>query len=521
MSSILILATIAVIFGLFFRVHAVDRKIYGFDETATQLRVAGRTLPTYERDLRANRFDSLDSIRTHYQLVQPASRADSTIRSLVIDDPQHAPLYFLLERQWQAVGTSISAWRSLGVLIGLVLLPITWWLAFAGFDRESALVFVALIAVSPFHVLFAQYNREYGLWTVFTALSSAMLLVCLGRPSSRTWVGYGLSLVAGLYTDPLFAYVIVAHAAFMAYDIAFRRGARKNAYGFAIAAVIAVVAYVPWLLVIFRQWHIIKTETAWNGVALPLKLLVSKWAFEIGNVFFDAEYEQLRYIPIVFVVLVVVAVAAARAIAKERRTNLGIAISLVVVPALPLVLGDLLFHESRSTAARYLTPVWLGLELLVAVGLSSWMRSSDRRHRALGTCCFAVLVAGGIFSLARSGASTFWWIDTHDAPLVPIARELDARPGSTLCYVDNSDIILTLSDEVTAPISIRNATSLGCFAVATKSEIASVETHGLGRFQAVGHGVFSSDTEAIHAGTGSAHGMVYEEPQLWQLMKSS
>lgn len=35
---------------------------------------------------------------------------------------------------------------------------------------------MALIAVSPFHVLYAQEAREYSLWTVTILLSSAALL---------------------------------------------------------------------------------------------------------------------------------------------------------------------------------------------------------------------------------------------------------------------------------------------------------------------------------------------------------
>ncbi|MBD5605426.1 MAG: hypothetical protein IAI48_10090, partial [Candidatus Eremiobacteraeota bacterium] len=76
----------AIAAGIFFRVHDIDRKVYGVDETVTSLRVAGATLPDLRRDLLARRIPSLAAVRVRYQLVQPGSSYATTLESLERDD---------------------------------------------------------------------------------------------------------------------------------------------------------------------------------------------------------------------------------------------------------------------------------------------------------------------------------------------------------------------------------------------------------------------------------------------------
>jgi len=515
--ALLAATALAVLIGIFFRVHAIDRKVYGFDETATALRVAGATLPDYRRALATGELTSLAAVRQRYQLAQQGSSPSTTVRALAKDDPQHAPLYYVLERAWQGFGTTILAWRTLAVVFGIVLLPAVWWLAAEAFDRETALVAVALAAISPFHVLFSQYNREYALWAVLTAVASALMFVALRRGGALPWAGYAVALVLGLYTHPFFFYVLAGHGVYVA--IVISRDTHAKSRSFALAAAAALVAYAPWLEVMKREWHVIATTTQWLATPLPFKLLVSKWIFEIASVFFDAEYGAVKLAPLVAVVLLLVAAAAVTGARGARRERVLFVALLIAASALPLVAGDLAFHESRSTAARYLTPVWLGLELLVAAGLIAWMRSTRALIRAFGLTAFVALLAGGGFSLAVSGASTVWWIDSHDGPLVGIARQLTQRPGATLCYVDDYEAVLVLSDAVAVPVRLGHVPFAGCFALATKRAIAAV-AHRNGSFVAVPPPVsdaLGTELKSIHARTSRAHGFAFEELQLWRL----
>ena len=163
--------------GIFFRCTHLDQKVYWRDEAFTALRVSGFTVA----DVRQQLFDGHEIGKADLQIYQQLNATKSwldTVQSLVVEDSQHPPLYYLLARGWmQYFGSSVAAIRSLSALLGVLVLPSLYWLCLELF--ESALVSgvaIALVAVSPFHILFAQEAREFVLWTVTTLLSSATLL---------------------------------------------------------------------------------------------------------------------------------------------------------------------------------------------------------------------------------------------------------------------------------------------------------------------------------------------------------
>ncbi|NJL19611.1 MAG: hypothetical protein HC895_00380 [Leptolyngbyaceae cyanobacterium SM1_3_5] len=142
-------------------------------------------------------------------------------------------------RWWvDAIGQStVSIVRSFSALTSLLVLPAVYWLAHelfvqieAGrqylgsakrsqFDpqvRETACWFaVALVAVSPYHLLYAQEAREYALWALLTAVSSALLLRSIRLQSPASWIAYSLSLILGLYTYLLMILVAIGHGIYV------------------------------------------------------------------------------------------------------------------------------------------------------------------------------------------------------------------------------------------------------------------------------------------------------------------
>jgi uncharacterized membrane protein len=458
-------------------------------------------------------------VRARFQEPQRDAGPATTVLALVADDPQHPPLYFLLQRAWRIFGDSIAVRRSLAVLFGLALLPAMWWLAAELYDRTVAAVTVAVVAVSPFHVLYAQYDREYSLWSLLTALASGCLCRALRRRSGAAWTAYGGAVAAGLYTDPFFLLVIVAHVAYVAHRA---RAAAATPYrAFGIVAACALGVYGPWLAVMVAERHVVTTTTQWYAVALPPALLASKWAFEVAAVFFDADYASTRLVALAALVLLFVAAAFVQSGRRAERDRAFFAAALVGSSALPLVLGDLLLYQSRSTASRYLAPAWLGAELLVAAAIVAWTRSDRAWPRTFAAASFAFLIALGGASLSVSSGKTAWWIDSHDAPLVTIARELDERPGATLCSVDDDESILVLANRVRSGVRLTRTLAPGCLAIATASAIRSLGRPAF-RWNRVRVASAGDDpSTAFHAQTSRAHGLVFEEPELWYAIARS
>ena len=504
---------VAVVIGVFFRCYAIDRKIYGADETVSLLRVAGTTIPLAKNAVASGSLHSTDDVRDRLEQIGPGSSPIATVRSLVVDDPQHPPLFYLLLNVWQIFGTSVTAERSLAALFALLLLPAAYWCANELAGRTAGLVTLALVAVSPFHVLFAQENREYSLWALLTVVASGALLVALARGGTWRWAGYALAAIAGLYTLPLFIYVLAAHGAYVVL-----RAARARTFptSYLVASAVAAIAYAPWLAVIATQWKLVVTTTEWNAAALPPRLLFAKWAFEISGVFFDAEYVRLALTPLAIVTMAIVAAAAIVALRRMERTAAAFVVFLIAATALPLVIPDLVLHQSRSTAARYLTSTWIGLELLVAAGLAVAL-GGPRRARTFALGGLTCLVVLGTVSLGVSAGRTFWWIDSTDAPLLAIGAQLDAVDRPTLCYAGEPMDVLLLPHAARRPVSLTSELAPGCLAIASDAQIHDAPPGA--------HFVLADRKDRgidpalarVHAAVSAAHNRAYDPPQLWRL----
>lgn len=119
---------ILLVLGIFFRFINLDRKVFWFDETFTSLRISGYT----ESELVSQVCDRLE-IRIEdlqkYQHLAPGRTTADTIKSLIKEDTQHPPLYYLMARFWvQILGYSVATIRSLSALISLLAFPCIYWL---------------------------------------------------------------------------------------------------------------------------------------------------------------------------------------------------------------------------------------------------------------------------------------------------------------------------------------------------------------------------------------------------------
>lgn len=213
------LLIVLLVLGVFFRLVNLDRKVYWHDEAYTSLRIAGYTAEKVNQNLFNGQVIGIEDLQK-YQRPNPEKGLVDTINTLVIDDAQHPPLYYIVVRLWvQWFGNSVAVTRSLSALISLLVFPLVYYLCLELF--ESSLVgwvAIALIAVSPFHVLYAQEAREYSLWTVTILLSSWLLLrasrlTSQGRENIwQDWGLYAIAFVLSLYTFSLSVLIGIGRA---------------------------------------------------------------------------------------------------------------------------------------------------------------------------------------------------------------------------------------------------------------------------------------------------------------------
>lgn len=93
----------------------------------------------------------------------------------LIEIDQHPPLYYLLLRGWISLwGDSPGALRLLSAFSSIATLPLFYTLVCqVTADRRLALLALALLAVSPFHIHYAQEARMYALLTLLVMVTMA------------------------------------------------------------------------------------------------------------------------------------------------------------------------------------------------------------------------------------------------------------------------------------------------------------------------------------------------------------
>ena len=97
---------------------------------------------------------------------------------------QHPPLYYTLLHFWMYLGDSAGTVRLLSALLGTLTIPVIYCLSRRLLGSSAGLLAALILAVSPFHVRFAQETRMYTLLTFNASLAMLALVYLLTDPRS-------------------------------------------------------------------------------------------------------------------------------------------------------------------------------------------------------------------------------------------------------------------------------------------------------------------------------------------------
>ncbi|HEY9806251.1 MAG TPA: glycosyltransferase family 39 protein, partial [Candidatus Obscuribacterales bacterium] len=189
------LVVVLLALGIFFRFTNLDQKVYWKDEAFSSMRIAGYAKSDVFDEVFHGQVVGLAAVKK-YQTFSPEKTVGDTINSLAEENPEHPPAYYVLARLWaRYFGDSIAAIRSFSAVLSLLVFPCAYWLGMELFEAVlPTWITLGLIAISPFHVLYAQEAREYSLWTTTILLSSAALLRAIRHRTALNWGIYAVSL---------------------------------------------------------------------------------------------------------------------------------------------------------------------------------------------------------------------------------------------------------------------------------------------------------------------------------------
>lgn len=451
---------ILLVLGACFRFVNLDRKAYWNDEVFTSLRISGYTKVELIQQVFNGREIGIEDLQK-YQRPNAEKGLSDTIKGLAIEEPQHPPLYFTLARFWvQLFGNSVAVTRSLSALISLLVFPCIYWLCQELFKSSlTGWVAMALIAISPFHLVYAQEAREYSLWTVTILISSALLLRAIRLSTKLNWGMYALSVAIGLYTFPFSAFVVISHGIYVFVTEKFQLSKRVISY--LLAAFVGFLAFVPWLIVMITNLATIQDTTSASSLKINILTLVKDWVHNIKLLF--VEFDSSSYLTS-FNILILVG-SSLYFICRHTSKRIWLFILLLIaVMALALILPDLILGGQRSGAvnARYFIPCYLGIELAIAHLLATQIVSARFSQRKIWQVIMVALFSCGVVScvIISQAETTFSKvaggynpqiariINKYPRPLVISDTSDLGNPGDvvSLSYLLNSEVRFQLVD---------------------------------------------------------------------------
>jgi uncharacterized membrane protein len=439
------LAVIFLILAFFVRTSNLDKKFYWIDEVSSSFVITGHWPEFFETE--TNKITGQIVSIGEYQKIFEANPNLSTgrlVSDLMVRDPHHSPLYFILTQKWAGIfGASPESLRLSSALLSFIGIPIFAWLCVELFGSLLfGLVGLSVISLAPFHILFSQQNRDYGLWFTTCALSTVLLLIANRTDQKRYWFAYGISVALSLYTFLFSLLFLCSHFVFQwleknsAQDSRFKKYLTASAFGF--------VLYIPWMVNIFLKRREVEDLNSWSSGYIEPKIYLQGLILNFSRLFVDFNLPSFKPLPwdnifLIGSILTVTVMIFFSVIIVAKflsRSKSSLVISALVIPLLFLIFLDILNGQGiHVLVGRQLMPAWMAVYLSVtfAIGLGFKSNSLSKKFAAMSSSA-TLLILGALF-LNSYPTQKIWW-PLKSGGLFEAATQIEAS---------NSDILITSS----------------------------------------------------------------------------
>jgi uncharacterized membrane protein len=188
------------------------------------------------------------------------SRPDSMREILVsvTQDRGGAPLDYLIQHVCMANLSGPIQWtaRFHAALFGVLAVLLIYLVCQELFiDQRLSLMCALLFCFYPFHHHYSQEGRPYSLFLLLTLVLYFFLLRSLKRNTWSLWGCFAAVAIMAFYTHAYASIVLFAQLLFLIYHQILQRenwpSASRRGAGFLVSSILAVAAYLPWLLYSF------------------------------------------------------------------------------------------------------------------------------------------------------------------------------------------------------------------------------------------------------------------------------
>lgn len=416
-------ALIILFIGICFRFTHLDNKVYWIDEVHTSLRISGYTRQEFVTQAPTNQIISQQQLH-QFQTLTPTRDFRQAVRAIA--SSEHSPLYYILARLGiQSLGSSINITRGVATLLSLLAFPCIFWLTYELFSSPLiSWLSVAIFAISPFHLLYAQEAREYSLLTAAILFASASFLRAIKKSRVINWLWYLLGIVVGLYTQPLAGFALLSHGIYLLIINQFKW--RKILTIYTIVSVLGLVLFIPWIIVFINNGDGVGN---WINRNISVTTWLQRWLVNLSSLFFDLQvgyqdnifnietgkdlnvFSKAIY-PFIGLMLVSLIIYALYYLWLNAPGKSSLFIfSLIGTTAVIQIIPDLLGGGQRATIGRYLIPIYLGIEIAVVYLLTSKLYdlNSRTKFKSLWLIITVVIFSLGSLSCRQILQANTWW----------------------------------------------------------------------------------------------------------------
>jgi uncharacterized membrane protein len=337
--------------------------VYWGDEIVTSLRMSGYTTEEVIQNLSSKAYFSISDLQ-EYQRPNIKNDLTATIKGLIVEEPQHAPIYFILARLWVQIfnnfGDGVIAIRSFSVFIGLISFSCLYWLCFELFKSHSAgLISVAMLAVSPFNFVYSQEARPPAIWILGIIVSNALFLRAIRLNTKLDWITYTISIVFNLYSFIFSLLVFIGHGIYIFAIQKFRL--TKLVISYSISMILGMMCFIPWILILVSNLKTISIAVGWSSEKIGTLNLLRMSLNNLRDVYFSLGD---GYAYLTFVLLIIIVFSLYYLIRASSKTVWYFVFILFGITIVAILLPDLLNSGTRrSAASRYFVASYLGLNL--------------------------------------------------------------------------------------------------------------------------------------------------------------
>jgi uncharacterized membrane protein len=435
--------------GILFRCANLNQKVFGVDEVATALQIAGWTKQQLAPQLTEGHLLTPAQLLQFQQLSSEKPLWDMI--PALLQRPEYPPLYFVLTRFWTEIfGTSAIALRSFSVIFSLLACRYAFALCVALFESARiGWLAVGLLAISPVFIDYAQQAQPSSLWLFLSLWSGTALLQALWLNTPKTWMIYTVSLALNLYTSLLTLPVLLGQIIYVLFRQ--KRMWTQGTQHFFRSAGYGSLAFLPWLGVMVYNGQLLQENISWMQEPIDFMSRIGRGFYTLVVVCFNvpiAPVLSIWFLGQVVISLLVVSVLIFSLIHLYQRSPLRIWLFVVTLTAcmpLILVLGDVLIGGQHSAISPYFLPTQVGMLLSAAHLLTrKWFSSQSTTTAQLWRWVVIALIGVGFVSSASNMGKPSAYLQTRNAHNLEIATIVNQADAPLLIAERYWDWILDL-----------------------------------------------------------------------------